>query len=144
MKEMKKIFTLALLFISAAALAADTPKIEFQSNTIDFGRVKKRTVVKSVFEFKNTGTADLEITEVTAGCACTGTLLSDKSVPAGSKGQIEVSLNTGREKKRLSKSVYIYTNDPKNSIVVLYLTAYVDMDPKEFFGDDESGAQAKK
>lgn len=136
---MKKFFTLFLLFAAGAAFSASSPKIEFQSKYIDFGRVNKRSTVRSVFEFKNAGSAPLEITEVAAPCSCTGTLLSDKTVKPGSNGQIEISLNTGKEKKKLTKSVYIYTNDPDNNIVVLYLIAYVDMDPEDY----ENPAAAK-
>jgi hypothetical protein len=126
---MKKVITLAVLFIAAAAFCADAPKIEFQEDSVDFGRVSKQTTVKHTFEFKNMGSAVLVISDVVSGCSCTGTLVSDKSVQPGETGELQVTLNTGRAETKIFRSVYVYSNDPQNSIAVLNITAYVDIDP---------------
>ncbi|MDR3237285.1 MAG: DUF1573 domain-containing protein [Spirochaetia bacterium] len=127
---MKKLL-ISMLFIAVAAFCAEAPKIEFQEESVDFGRVEKSIQVKHVFKFKNTGEAVLVIDDIVAGCSCTGTLVSDKSVQPGGTGELEVTLNTGKIETKLFKSVYVYSNDPQNGIVVLNITAYVDIDPPQ-------------
>ena len=126
---MKKILILIALFITVYAFGAGAPRIEFQENSVDFGRVAKQTTVKHVFKFKNTGDAVLHISDIIAGCACTGTLASDKSIQPGASGELQVTLDTGNAAKKLVRPVYVYSNDPKNGIVVLNLIVFVDIDP---------------
>jgi len=126
---MKKIIMLTVLFIAVSAFCAQNPQIEFQEDSVDFGRVAKQTTVKHVFKFKNTGDSVLLISDIVAGCSCTGTLTSDKSLQPGATGELEISLYTGKIETKLLRSVYVYSNDPKNAIVVLNMTAFVDIDP---------------
>lgn len=123
---MKKTIILTALFITVSALCAQGPQIEFQEDNVDFGHVAKQTTVKHVFKFKNTGDAVLFINDIVAGCSCTGTLVSNKAVQPGETGELEVSLYTGKVKTKLLKPVYVYSNDPKNGIVILNMTAFVD------------------
>jgi len=126
---MKKIIVLTALFITASALCTQGPQIEFQGNSVDFGRVAKQTTVKHIFKFKNAGDAVLFINDIVVGCSCTGTLVSDKSLQPGATGELEVTLSTGYTETKLFRSIYVYSNDPKNGIVILNITAFVDIDP---------------
>jgi len=126
---MKKTIILTALFIAASALCANGPQIEFQEDNVDFGRVAKQTTVKHVFKFRNTGNTVLLISDIVAGCSCTGTLVSDKSVQPGATGELEVTLYTGKVEAKLFKSIYVYSNDPENGVVILNMTAFVDIDP---------------
>ena len=128
---MKKIIVLTAFFITVSALCAQGPQIEFQEDSVNFGRVAKQTTVKHVFKFKNSGDSVLYINDIVAGCSCTGTLVSDKSVQPGATGELEVNLYTGKVEMKLFKSVYVYSNDPKNGIVILNMTAFVDIDPSK-------------
>jgi len=126
---MKKIIILTALFTAVSAFCAQSPQIEFQEDSVDFGRVAKQTTVKHVFKFKNTGNSVLLINDIVAGCSCTSTLMSDKSLQPGATGELEISLYTGKIETKLFRSIYVYSNDPKNAIVVLNMTAFVDIDP---------------
>ncbi|MBN2403487.1 MAG: hypothetical protein JXN64_14000 [Spirochaetes bacterium] len=44
-------------------------------------------------------------------------------MPAGGQGQIDVKLMTGRRATKLKKSVYVYTNDKDNKMVILKVEA---------------------
>jgi hypothetical protein len=46
-------------------------------------------------------------------------------VKPGEKGVIKASFNSGSYKGKVTKAIYVYTNDPKNSEVILMLNADV-------------------
>ena len=66
---------LTLLLISFASLNVYTQdkiaKIEFESQTIDYGTINKGSDGVRVFKFKNTGNAPLIISDVKSSCGFT-------------------------------------------------------------------------
>ncbi len=126
----KHIFTLAL--VSAIALscsfafaqdstkAVKGPKIQFAETSYDFGTAAQNTAVKHVFKFKNVGTDTLKITQVKTSCGCTAAE-SSKIIPPQKDGQITVTYNTGSNMGKVSKTVYVFSNDveaPQRSVSI--------------------------
>jgi len=104
---MKKITLLAILFVNAALFAQTGPKIEFMAkdNTIDYGTTNKEDDNGiRVFEFTNTGDADLIITNVQSTCGCTVPSKPTEPIPPGKTGKIEVKYNmhTGPIRKTIT------------------------------------------
>ena len=104
---------LSLLFISFFSLSINAQdkvaKIEFESETIDYGTIEKGSDGVRVFKFKNTGDAPLIVSNVKSSCGCTVPKKPEEPVMPGEKGKIEVSYDT----KRLggfSKSITIFSN----------------------------------
>jgi hypothetical protein len=85
---------LAAVFITAGAYAQTGPKIEFKSETIDYGTVSKDTDngIRS-FEFTNTGDAPLIIKDVKSTCGCTVPTKPKDPILPGKTGKIEVKYN---------------------------------------------------
>lgn len=92
---MKKIlFFIAVLFISIGTYAQKGPKIEFKSDTVDYGTTNKDDDNGSrVFEFTNTGDAPLIITDVKSTCGCTVPSKPKDPIAPGKSGKIEVRYN---------------------------------------------------
>ncbi len=92
---MKKFLgVIAAVFISAAAYAQTGAKIEFQSDTIDYGTVSKDSDNGiRVFEFTNTGDAPLIIKDVKSTCGCTVPSKPKEPIMPGKTGKIEVKYN---------------------------------------------------
>ena len=92
---MKRILGLvAVMVIGAASYAQSGAKIEFKSETIDYGTVSKEDDNGlRVFEFTNTGDADLVITDVKSTCGCTVPTKPKDPIKPGSTGKIEVKYN---------------------------------------------------
>jgi hypothetical protein len=97
-KMMKK--TVLMLFVGLVSLgiyAQDaTAKIEFKSETIDYGEIDKGSDGVRVFEFTNTGTAPLVISAVRSSCGCTIPKKPEEPILPGQTGQIEVKYDTNR------------------------------------------------
>ncbi|MCL2245806.1 MAG: DUF1573 domain-containing protein [Lentimicrobiaceae bacterium] len=131
---MKKIIVLSLLIVLSLAVSAqveekpakkakekkkevvmveDTtpkvPEIKFTYLVHDYGTVLKNGDGTCYFEFKNTGRADLQLTNVSSSCGCTVPQWPKEPIPPGQSAQIKVSYNTGRVGP-INKSVYVESN----------------------------------
>ncbi|SFC51191.1 Protein of unknown function [Zunongwangia mangrovi] len=108
---MKKLALIAILaFVGFnSALAQKAAKMEFKSETLDYGEIKKGSDGVRVFEFTNTGDIDLVITNVTSSCGCTIPKKPDGPVKPGESGKIEVKYDT-RRVGPIRKTVTVYSN----------------------------------
>ncbi|WP_188652818.1 DUF1573 domain-containing protein [Yeosuana aromativorans] len=108
---MKKIIT--ILFIGLIGFCANaqekTAKIEFKSDTIDYGTIEKGSNGVRVFEFTNTGDAPLIISKVTSSCGCTIPKKPDGAILPGKTGQIEVKYDTNRVSP-IRKTITVISN----------------------------------
>lgn len=83
--------------LSVGLYAQDTAaKIEFKSETIDYGEIEKGSDGVRVFEFTNTGTAPLVISDVKSSCGCTIPKKPEGPIMPGETGQIQVKYDTKR------------------------------------------------
>ncbi len=107
---MKKLIALTLfLFAGIAVQAQSTAKIEFKSEVIDYGEIKKGSDGVRVFEFTNTGNAPLIISDVTSSCGCTIPKKPEAPVLPGETGEIEVKYDTQRVGP-IRKTITVYSN----------------------------------
>ncbi|MDX1545048.1 MAG: DUF1573 domain-containing protein [Christiangramia sp.] len=108
---MKKLIAIAIFVFAgfATAQAQKTAKMEFKSETIDYGEIKKGSDGVRVFEFTNTGTAPLVIEDVKSSCGCTVPKKPEEPILPGEKGKIEVKYDTKRVGP-IRKTVTVYSN----------------------------------
>ena len=92
---MKKI-GLLIAFMLATVIGMAQAKIEFKSETIDYGQIAKGSDGVRVFEFTNTGDAPLVISQVKSSCGCTIPKKPDGPIAPGENGVIEVKYDTQR------------------------------------------------
>lgn len=89
-----------VLFISLMTLGIQAQekvaKIEFTSDTVDYGEIEKGSDGVRVFEFKNTGTAPLIISKVSSSCGCTIPKKPEGPIMPGESGEIQVKYDTNR------------------------------------------------
>ena len=108
---MKKLIT--ILFIGLVSLTVNAQdkvaKIEFKSDTIDYGTIEKGSNGLRVFEFTNTGNAPLIISNVTSTCGCTIPKKPDGPILPGKTGQIEVKYDTNRVSP-IRKTITVISN----------------------------------
>ncbi len=91
---------IVLLFVGLLALTVraqdKSAKIEFKSETIDYGEIAKGSDGVRVFEFTNTGDAPLVISDVKSSCGCTIPKKPDAPILPGKTGEIQVKYDTNR------------------------------------------------
>lgn len=95
---MKKIVLVLFVGMLGVSLTAqDTAaKIEFKSETVDYGEITKGSDGIRVFEFKNTGSAPLIVSKVSSSCGCTIPKKPEGPIMPGNTGEIQVKYDTNR------------------------------------------------
>lgn len=106
----------------------NAPVFKLEATTVDLGKMAGSTSKDVEFRFSNAGKRDLIIRHVRSTCGCTaiqqGT--QGEGIRPGQSSSIKATFNSGGYKGRVTKAIYVYTNDPKNSEVVLMLNADVE------------------
>ena len=106
----------------------NAPVFKVASTTVDLGKIKGNTQNEVEFKFTNAGKNDLILRHVRASCGCTALQQGNQGVgiKAGQSSSVKATFNSGSFKGKVTKAIYVYTNDPKNSEVVLMLNAEVE------------------
>lgn len=106
----------------------NAPVFKVTTSTVDLGKLPGSTAKDVEFQFVNNGKRDLIIRHIRSTCGCTAVQQgkSDQGIKPGETGTIKATFNSGTFKGKVTKAIYVYTNDPKNPEVVLMLTADVD------------------
>jgi hypothetical protein len=105
MKQLMTILVIGLISFSINAQA----KIEFKSDTIDYGTIEKGSDGVRVFEFTNTGDAPLIISKVSSSCGCTIPKKPKDPILPGATGEIEVKYDTNRVNP-IRKTITVISN----------------------------------
>ncbi len=105
----------------------NAPVIKLESNTINFGKISQNSTADVEFVFKNEGKSDLIIRHVKSGCGCTALMPTENVVKPGAKGSVKAKFSSGSYKGTIHKNIWMYTNDPKNSEVMLMITGDVEV-----------------
>ena len=92
--------------------SANFTSIQWLDSTfIDLGKVKEGQVVEVSFRFKNSGTRNLVIANVSASCGCTVPEKPEKPYAPGEEGVIKAKFDSrGRPKGEARKTVYVDAN----------------------------------
>jgi len=106
------------------------PKIQFNEETWDFGKVKQGDILTHEFVFKNIGEAPLSILKVRTSCGCTAALVSEQKIAPGKEGRVKVTFNSGGYADRLVKSIYVDSDDPARPSAELTVSAEIDTPPQ--------------
>jgi hypothetical protein len=105
---MKKLIVVALISLIGYTSSAQA-KISFINETVDYGKIVKGSDGVRVFEFTNTGDAELVVTNVKSSCGCTVPKKPEGPIAPGASGSIEVKYDTNRVGP-IRKTVTVYSN----------------------------------
>jgi len=133
MNKLSLQLTIALITIFISGILAQTiePKIVFETEKHDFGKIKEKGgKVEFKFTFTNMGSEPLIINDVKSSCGCTTPSWSKKPIPSGQKGYISASFNPTNRPGTFNKSITIKSNS-KNSPTVLHILGEVIPKPKD-------------
>tara|TARA_R110000765_G_scaffold112821_1_gene205063 strand:+ start:40 stop:471 length:432 start_codon:yes stop_codon:yes gene_type:complete len=119
LKMMKKIVLVLFVGLLGISLNAQdkTAKIEFKSDTVDYGEIQKGADGIRVFEFTNTGDAPLIISKVSSSCGCTIPKSPKDPILPGKKGEIQVKYDTNRVGP-IRKAVTVISNADTPTVVL--------------------------
>jgi len=113
---MKQLIT--ILFIGLVSFAVNAQaKIEFKSETIDYGTIEKGSNGVRTFEFTNTGNEPLIISKVTSSCGCTIPKKPKDPILPGKTGEIEVKYDTNRVNP-IRKTITVISNADRPTVAL--------------------------
>ena len=97
----------------------DLPQIRFDGTHFDMGQVVQGTRVEHRFIFRNTGGANLVLTDVRGSCGCTvGKEWPRQPIPPGEEGSILVTFDSEGRSGRQDKTVTVVSNTTPPSTVL--------------------------
>jgi hypothetical protein len=95
MKKLVLVLFVGLLGMSLTAQET-AAKIEFKTESIDYGAIEKGADGVRIFEFTNTGNAPLIISKASSSCGCTIPKKPEEPIMPGDTGEIQVKYDTNR------------------------------------------------
>lgn len=104
---------------------AKAANLEIIDKNFDFGKIKQGDKVDHTFVFKNTGSSELVIRKISASCGCTAVIASDKIIPPGKEGKINVVFNSTGKTGNQNKTITLVTNDPHHQREILWVKGEV-------------------
>jgi len=105
----------------------NAPVFKIASATIDIGRMRSSEQKDVEFRFQNTGQNDLIIRYIRSTCGCTAVQQGGNSVvKPGEWSTIKASFNAIGLSGRVTRTIFVYTNDPQNSEVTLMINADIE------------------
>lgn len=119
---MKKL--LSSLALAGTFFLASAQTISFDKTTWEYGNIKQGSDGHRVFTVKNTGNKPLILSKVKASCGCTVPSWSKEPIAPGKTAEIKVGYNTAKAGS-FRKMVTVFSNDPKHSRSVLYISGNV-------------------
>ena len=124
MKIMKYLNLFLLLFSISIYAQQSSPEIEFETTTIDYGVIQNGSDGKRDFSFKNTGTANLIITNIRSSCGCTIPKKPEAPIAPGEVSKIIVSYDTKRIGP-FKKTITVSTNQKNSPDIALKIEGTV-------------------
>ena len=101
---------------------AKAPKIVFDNRNFDFGITASKDEIEHTFNFTNEGKSDLIIRKIRSTCGCTTVAPSKTVIKPGESGSFKAIFTPGGRQGKQRKSIYVISNDPKNSSVRLMVS----------------------
>ena len=112
-------------FILVGGFAWSAPMLVVDQTEFDFGTVAQGEAVRHNFVFTNTGDMPLQVEKVRSSCGCTAALVSTGTLQPGDSGELQTRFDSSRFRGEVSKTVYLYTNDPLVPVAQLIVKGQV-------------------
>ena len=104
------------------------PRIELDATTWDFGEMYQEEKTSYEFVYRNIGKGPLRIEKVKTDCGCTAAQPSHREILPGQRGTLSATFDSGHYRDRITKHIYVDTNDPEAPRVTLTVTGVVKME----------------
>lgn len=107
---------------------ATAPVLEVENPKFDFGTILAGTNVSHQYVLKNKGERSLIIRKVQAFCGCTVAEPENRVIPPGQSTTLNTVFRSAGRSGTQQKSIQLFTNDPKQSEIKLWITGKVVME----------------
>ena len=115
----KILYIVSILF----SVGFSAQEFKFEKELINYGKIKKGSDGKRIFEFTNVGNAPLIIKEVKTSCDCAVPKKPEQPIMPGEKATLTVAYDTSKT-GGFSKEIIIFSN-AKESIKRIKIKGYI-------------------
>jgi hypothetical protein len=98
---------------------ANAPALKLENDVFDIGKMPINTTKEVEFKYANTGKSDLIIRFIRSTCGCTAIQQGKTVIPPGEISSIKAVFSSGANPGLQHKNIYVYTNDPNKSELIL-------------------------
>lgn len=117
---------LPLFGATPIALASSGPSIYFLEDSWDFGEITPDELPTHIFIFENIGDEVLIIKGTKISCeSCIDPVISTKELNPGDSAELKITVNSLDMIGRFTKRIYVESNDPVNSRVVIIVSGFI-------------------
>lgn len=102
-----------------------SPKLVVSQTLFDFGDMREGGKSTQTLTLTNTGKTALKIYKVETHCGCTTIDMEESEIASGETKTVQLTFDSIFVSGMAQKEVTLYTNDPNNHIVKLYVKANV-------------------
>lgn len=102
-----------------------TPRVVYDQQAIDFGKVDDVNYPTAKITFTNEGDGEFVIYEVKSSCSCTVGKLDKKNYAPGESGTLTIELKTAGREGKFGQTVTVISNDPAAPSRILSVRAEV-------------------
>jgi hypothetical protein len=111
----------------ATSDTANFTSIEWLDSTYtDLGKIKEGQVVEISYRFRNSGTKNLIITNVSAGCGCTIPEKPEEPIAPGQEGTIKAKFDSKNRKGENRKDVFVQANTNPRDMTLTFRVEVTD------------------
>ena len=101
------------------------PHIVVDETVHDFGDVTSGDIVRASFNIFNNGGDVLNLRKVVSNCSCTVSKPEKEDIQPGTSTDLNVTFDSTGKKGTQHKTITIYSNDPRKSVMMLTIKASV-------------------
>jgi hypothetical protein len=113
------------ILLSFSVILAQPKIAVYPGSMLDLEDLYKGQKIEKIVTIKNIGSDTLRISNVKAQCGCTATFMSEKNIGPSDSGQLSIIFNTESQLGKVSKQVYISSNDSSNPKLTIQFSANV-------------------
>jgi hypothetical protein len=112
--------------VLSADESAKAPVLRMDLMTFDLGKIRQGSIIERDVGLRNVGKKDLIIRGVQPNCSCVTATVESMVIRSGVTANVKISFATAGRDGTQQKAVTFYTNDPKNPVQRITLTAYIE------------------
>jgi hypothetical protein len=105
---------------------AKAPILNFETYSVDMGKLRKGIDFQRSIKFKNKGKKELIIRYVQSNCSCLVSNSKVVSLKPSEEGSLQITFNTDGRDGLQNKAVTIYSTDPINPVQRITLTGVIE------------------
>jgi mono/diheme cytochrome c family protein len=131
--------TLTAGFFVPADSVQKGPKIEFNEEAHEFGKIEQNTPAKTTFKAKNIGTDTLEIFSANPSCGCTAAVVGNKKLGPGQSTNIDITFDPhNKAEGPVIKTITVVSNAVNGAQKTLRITGEIFKSKTAHKGDKMS------